>query len=163
MLRAELTNGEIVTDASIAHAPVDNFEVYAENGRIIFNALNATTVAVGVHRGSLEATVLQPELVHVNVAQGPVNLTVASYGPKQPTVRAESTNGPVSVTMGPGFSGWFVASAYQAVAAVRSAVGKRLNLHTIAQELKTGWIKSSSGEGRIEVDSMSGGVGISFA
>lgn len=116
-----------------------------------------------MHRGSLDATVWQPELVHMNVAQGPVNVSVPAYGVTQPTVRAESTDGKVSVHMGPGFAGWFVASAYRAVAAVRSVPYNRISLHTTAQQLKTGWSGNSGGEGRIEADSMMESVGISFA
>jgi hypothetical protein len=99
----------------------------------------------------------------MNVAQGPVNVSVPAYGVTQPTVRAESTDGKVSVHMGPGFAGWFVASAYRAVAAVRSVPYNRISLHTTAQQLKTGWSGNSGGEGRIEADSMMESVGISFA
>ncbi|RKP25406.1 hypothetical protein SYNPS1DRAFT_28861 [Syncephalis pseudoplumigaleata] len=162
VLRLELTNGDVVIEPSAIHAQIKNFDMYAQNARAALEALNATAAAVGVHRGSLNATIWQPELVHMNVAQGPVTISIPAYGPSQPTVRAESTDGRVSVRMGHGFTGWFVASAYRAVAAVRTALANRMSLHTTAQQLKTGWCGSSAGEGRIEADSMKNSVEVSF-
>ncbi|KAI9598626.1 hypothetical protein BDF19DRAFT_430908 [Syncephalis fuscata] len=163
VLRLEMTNADITMDPSAIHAKIENFDIYAQNARVSLDSLNATAAAVGVHRGSLNATIWGPEIVHMNVAQGPVNISIPTYGSTQPTVRAESTDGQVTVHMGTGFAGWFVASAYRAVAAVRSALNTRISLHTTALQLKTGWCGYSGGEGRIEADSMTESVGISFS
>jgi hypothetical protein len=61
--------------------------------------LNASKSTVSIHHGSLDMTVFEPNIVHVNVAQGPLNLFIPNYGPKQPIIRAESTNGPVLTTL----------------------------------------------------------------